>query len=205
MRFGWVRYVAQTGAWGDQAVELELQSSRLAAPGYLTVLALAVAMLASPLAAIAGVTSQAGIDELTIGAVAASKLLILGGLTIAALAWLAHCCFRSTLGGATVRVEGDTITVVRRGPTGAKTTRQPVSEFEGLAVLPLTTLGGRLAQLYLVHPDRSQSILLATDLVIPRDIIREIAQSLGVAIIGEAKQTTTVARPTTEAPTALAA
>jgi hypothetical protein len=208
MRFGWVRYVERDGAWGAGPVALKLKSSRLAAAGYFSVLTLAIAVLAWPLGAVAG-AGFAGVavqsTGASLGVLSALKLGALAAITFAFLGWLAVCCFRSTFGAAAVRIDEGVLRLTRRRLFGARVDAYRLAEFEGLAVLPVTTLGGRMAQLYLVHPNRAQSVLLATDLIIQRDEVFKIADALGVPVVGEAASSRPVTHSPASTPTALAA
>ena len=197
MPFLWVRRIEQIGAWSDEKVELILRSGRLAAFGYLALAALVAVVLLLPIGAVASTQLFAANAESAAAAplpetttFSLLRVTAAGFIAFGALAWLCHGFYRSAFSAPRIVIQNGQLEMTVPKTFGSEHHKTPLTAFIGLAVLPQTTLGGKLSSLYLLHPDRSLSPLLARDIAIPERLVDEIATALGVSTVA-----TALARP----------
>ncbi|MEO1694567.1 MAG: hypothetical protein AAFR55_04955 [Pseudomonadota bacterium] len=181
MPFSWIRRVERRGGWSSGHVHLVLKSSRLAVVGYVTTLALVTLLIGLPIAAVASVELFAAETAPIRPVFVTLQISTAGALAFAAIAWLSYCAWRSVFLSPVVDIADGMVTLEVPRLFATETTRTPLTAFDGLAVLPQTTIGGKASGLYLLHPDRRLSPLLVRDDRIGPDVIDEIARGIGVA------------------------
>ncbi|MEO0728890.1 MAG: hypothetical protein AAFR23_04650 [Pseudomonadota bacterium] len=200
MPFSWIRRIERTGAWSSDHVRLHLKSSRIAVFGYIAALALVTLLVGLPIAAVASVEffnpALVG-DERPL--LVTMQISTAGALGFAAMAWLTYCALRSVLMNPVIEISNGMVEM--RVPRLFKTevTKTPIAAFDGLAVLPQSTLGGKASGLFLLHPERQLSPLLARDTSIQADQIAEVSAGIGVRAInpdGLARPSNTSSRET---------
>lgn len=185
MPFSWVRRVEQSGSWSDLPVSLVLRSSRLAAIGYLIALALVTLVVGLPIAAVASVELLASepTAATTRNMFITLQVSTAGVVGTAAIIWLAYCAWRSVFLHPRITISDNRVEMAVPRLLGTTVTRTPLSAFDGLAVLPQSTLSGKSSGLYLLHPERRLSPLLVRDISIQADTIATIADAIGVEAI----------------------
>ncbi|MEL6297741.1 MAG: hypothetical protein AAFQ45_04135 [Pseudomonadota bacterium] len=183
MSFGWVRRVSVDGDWAALPMTLTLRAGALAGFGYLLVATVVALFVCAPTAlALASVIDSQGVaaDSLT----AIATLSFVAATALAATLWALAYAARSFFARTVVEIAPRMIAVHQHSLLGTKTSRTPVTAFEGICVLPQTSLDGRLFGVYLIHPERHKSPLLMRAPAIDRDWVSAAAASLNQPIIG---------------------
>lgn len=185
MPFCWVRVVDVRGEWGAGPVELRLRASCLSSVVYAALTLITGLVLLLPVTAAAQAAAHVGHLSVGMGA----RLFVAGVIGLVALTWFAYAAYRSARLSPRVRIDGGQVEIERPGLFTTARHVTPLRAFEGLAVLPHSTLSGKVFGVFLIHPDRSLSPLLMTGHTIEPQHVRDIAAALQLPVLGDVQAT----------------
>ncbi len=187
MPFAWVRRIEQRGDWNELPVTLRLSASRVGAFGYAFVLIAVLALITLPIAAaVATAVASTEPGSARVTYFGWGRLLLAGAIGVALLAWALVCCHRALLCRPEIEIGPAFVEMRVPGLLAYRTTRTPLTAFDGLAVIPQSSLSGRTHGLYLLHPDRRLSPLLAQALVFEDAEVQRISRALGAPVVADA-------------------
>ncbi|MEL6873637.1 MAG: hypothetical protein AAFO62_12775, partial [Pseudomonadota bacterium] len=193
MSYSWVRRIETAGAWSELPVTVTLRAGALAGLGYLFVsVVLGVFVLVPTGLALGSVFALIPTADASALATAPAQMMPVSvagvtaafGLSLVGFAAAVFCALRSLAMRTEIEIGPRMVAMHQITPFGRRTSRAPVTAFEGLCVLPQTSLDGRVFAVYLLHPERDRSPLLMRSAVIDRDWIASVSAALNQPIVG---------------------
>ncbi|MEO0671848.1 MAG: hypothetical protein AAFZ05_07450, partial [Pseudomonadota bacterium] len=153
MSYSWVRRIETAGAWSELPVTVTLRAGALAGLGYLFVSVVLGVFVLVPtglaLGSLFGLIPTADASALATAPAQMMPVSVAGvtaafGLSLVGFAAAVLCALRSLAMRTEIEIGPRMVAIHHITPFGRRTSRAPVTAFEGLCVLPQTSLDGRV-------------------------------------------------------------